>query len=84
MRTVSKVTISLPSELLETAEREQRAAGQTRSEFFRHLLEEHIRQLRERELDEQYRRGYLEYPETEEELAQTRAMEKFIEWGPWE
>ncbi|MBM2810605.1 MAG: 1 protein [Chloroflexi bacterium] len=84
MKTVSKVTISLPSELLETAEREQEANGQTRSEFFRRLLEEHILQARERELAEQYRRGYLEFPETEEEIEQTRAMQKLIEWGPWE
>jgi DUF1680 family protein len=42
---------------------------------------------REQELEEQYVRGYLEHPETEEELAELEALTAVaseLDMGPWE
>lgn len=63
-----KVTISLPRELLDMVERE-RGRRESRSEFFRHALENLLQTRREREAEEQYARGYRQQPETEEEVA---------------
>jgi hypothetical protein len=38
-----KVVIGLPAALLEIAERERRARGEFRSEFFRYALEAYLR-----------------------------------------
>lgn len=64
-----KIAISVPEEVLAAAERERRARGEGRSEFFRHAVEALLRQQREREAAERYVRGYLEQPETEGDIA---------------
>ncbi len=69
MKKAAKIAISLPEALLERVERERLATGESRSEFFRHVMEAYLRQKRERELEEQYIRGYREHPETAEEMA---------------
>ena len=80
-----KVAISLPYELLEEAERSRQARGETRSEFVRRAIEAFLRREREREDVERYIRGYLEQPETEDEIAVSRhlSLEAFRR-EPWE
>ena len=73
MAKTAKIAISLPEDLLQGIEKERRARGETRSEFFRRAVEAFLRRERERELEEQYVRGYLEMPETAEEVGWVQA-----------
>lgn len=61
---MSKIAISLPEEVLRAIESARKASGESRSQFLRHAVEAYLRHQKERELDEQYMRGYLEKPET--------------------
>ena len=70
---MAKIAISLPDDVLEEVEKERLAEGVSRSEFFRHAVEEHLRRAKEREDVEQYIRGYQKYPETKEEMALAEA-----------
>ena len=70
---MAKIAISIPDELLEAVEKERRSTGESRSQFFRCAVEEHLRRQQEREDVEQYIRGYQKYPETEEEVALAEA-----------
>ncbi len=71
---VAKISISIPQALLAKIEAERAATGQSRSEFFSQIIQLHLKKKRAQELDEQYRRGYELYPETEEEIAEAEAM----------
>ena len=73
MTRTAKIGISLPEDLLQGIERKRQVSGETRSEFFRRAVEAFLRQERERELEEQYVRGYLEMPETAEEVEWVQA-----------
>lgn len=68
MKKVAKVAISLPRDVLEIVERERKAKGESRSEFFRRAVEEIQRQQRQRTAVEQYIRGYQQMPEIDEEV----------------
>ncbi|MBI4198688.1 MAG: ribbon-helix-helix protein, CopG family [Chloroflexi bacterium] len=70
----AKISISIPKELLAKIEVERTTASQSRSEFFAQLVEAYLKKKREEELDEQYRRGYELYPETEEEIAEAEVL----------
>ena len=79
-----KIAISLPDELLKAAERERRAKGESRSEFFRRALETLLRREREREAGQRYVEGYREQPETEEEVAAVhQASSATLSQEPW-
>lgn len=84
-RTATKVTISLPTDLVKAVDRRQQERGETRSEFIRYALERLFREERERQDVERYVRGYLEQPESEEEA---RAMEQLavetLAAEPWQ
>ena len=81
----AKIAISLPQQVLEEIETRRRACGQTRSEFIRRAVEVFLRRERERELEEQYIRGYLEQPETEEDVAFARkALYAAMAESPWD
>lgn len=84
MSRVEKVTISLPSDVLEAVEREREANGSTRSQFFRQLVERHLRQERERRDDEAYIRSYQQDPETDEERAWAEYGLKRLAEQSWE
>lgn len=73
MPKVEKVTVSLPVALFAYVEDERARTGATRSETVASLLwrAKHAAELVERE--EQYARAYAEQPETEAELAWSRA-----------
>jgi Arc/MetJ-type ribon-helix-helix transcriptional regulator len=68
MGRVAKVTISLPEEVLAYVDDKQRASGLSRSEVVRRVIERARREERERELDDQFTRGWREQPETEGEF----------------
>jgi metal-responsive CopG/Arc/MetJ family transcriptional regulator len=82
---MAKIAISLPDKFLESIEKECRARGETRSEFFRRAVESFLRRERERLLEEQYIRGYRQYPETAEEIAIAEAtLVEALADNPWE
>ena len=66
---MAKIAISLPDEILEAVEKERSASGISRSEYFRRTVEEHLRREKEKEDVARYIQGYLENPETPEEMA---------------
>jgi len=85
MSTAVKITISLPRELLKTAERERKARGESRSQFFRQAVESFLRQSKQRRDIEQYVQGYRETPETEEEVAAVQQVSTTaLSQEPWE
>ena len=67
---MAKIAISLPDEVLEAVEKERlgRSKVLSRSEFIKRALEQYLRTESERTMEEQYIRGYLEHPETPEEV----------------
>ena len=65
---MAKIAISLPDDVLHAVEKERKESGISRSEFFRKAVEEHLRREHEKELEKQYVRGYLENPESPEEM----------------
>jgi len=70
----AKVSISLPVEVLERADRERRARGESRSELFRRALDALFReQIREAAVH-RYVDGYVAEPETEYEVASAEAV----------
>jgi metal-responsive CopG/Arc/MetJ family transcriptional regulator len=75
----------LPEELFERLEHDRREQQMNRSEYVATAVAGHLHRKREQELEEQYVRGYLEHPETEEELAETTAWASMgPELEPWE
>jgi len=82
---MAKIAISLPDEILQEIEKERLATGETRSEFLRRAVKAYFRNQRKQEDIDRYVRGYLEHPETEEELGWTSAtLERAWAESPWE
>jgi len=69
VRKVAKITISLPTALLEAVAHRQEERGETRSEVIAHMLEAELRREREQADVDRYIRGYLEQPEADEDGA---------------
>lgn len=83
--TTAKIAISLPKDLLKAIEKERLARGESRSEFLRHAVEDMLRRKKEKELSQQYIRGYQRFPETEDEKAlYDIAAVWAAEDNPWE
>ena len=81
---MAKIAISLPDAVLQEIERQRRARGESRSEFFRRAAEAVLRREREREMDERYVNAYLHQPETDEELALAWFDLAALAGSPWE
>ena len=64
---MAKIAISMPDYYLRFIDRARLASGETRSQFLRRVIAEFFKQKRDRDLDEQYIRGYRDMPETAEE-----------------
>ena len=64
----AKVAISLPENTLKAIERERKARGESRSEFFRHAIEKFLKQEKESKEVEAYIHGYTTIPESAEEI----------------
>lgn len=83
--TARKFAISLPEELFERLERDRQELRMSRSQYVADAVADHLRRKREQELEEQYVRGYLEHPETEEDAAELAAWASLApELEPWE
>ncbi|MDD4873499.1 MAG: ribbon-helix-helix protein, CopG family [Dehalococcoidales bacterium] len=64
----AKVAISLPENMLEAVEKERKARGESRSEFFRRAIDELLKQEQEAKTIEAYIKGYQDMPESAEEV----------------
>ena len=80
-----KIAISLPEELLRVVDEQRLANGTSRSAFFRLAVEGLSRRQREQDEAGRYVRGYLQHPESDEEIQealQTATAALAVE--PWE
>ncbi len=85
MPKIAKVAISLPEATLNAIEKERKAKGETRSEFFRRAAECLLKQEKEALLVREYRRGYQANPETDDEVeAATKPGRRSLAEEPWE
>jgi metal-responsive CopG/Arc/MetJ family transcriptional regulator len=82
--TARKFAISLPEELFERLEQDRRERRMNRSEYVANAVADHLHRKREQELEEQYVRGYLEHPATEEEAQALTAVASTLDLDPWE
>ena len=55
-----------------------------RSQYVANAVVDHLHRKREQELEEQYVRGYLEHPATEEEAEALTAVASTLDLDPWE
>ena len=74
MVSTTKVSLSLPTEVLRAAEERLARPDETRSALVSRVLQEKIRELEDREAEDRYLRGYREQPETDDELAANRIL----------
>ena len=80
----TKVAISLPEHVLKAVERERKARGESRSEFFRRAAERLLKQEQESKAVEKYIQGYCDMPESADEVeAIHRAGTAVLAREPW-
>ena len=80
----TKVAISLPEHVLKAIEKERKARGESRSQFFRRAAEKLLKQEQESKEVERYIRGYRLIPESAEEVeAVHRAGIAALSEEPW-
>ncbi len=80
----TRVAISLPEDTLKAIEKERKARGESRSEFFRRAAEKLLKQEQESKAVEAYIRGYCATPESAEEVeAVHRAGAAALAEEPW-
>jgi metal-responsive CopG/Arc/MetJ family transcriptional regulator len=80
----AKVAISLPDQVLKAIEKERKARGESRSEFFRRAAENLLKKEHESKAVEMYVRGYGAMPESTEEVeAMHRAGVAALAKEPW-
>lgn len=80
----TKVAISLPEHVLEAIEKERRARGESRSEFFRRAAEKLLKDEQESKAIETYIRGYCVMPESAKEVGSVhRAGVAALAEEPW-
>jgi metal-responsive CopG/Arc/MetJ family transcriptional regulator len=63
------IQVVLDTKLLRAADAAAKRQKVNRSALIRHALQEHLKRLHERELEEQDRRGYMAHPQREEEFS---------------
>ena len=80
----TKVAISLPEHVLKAVEKERKARGESRSEFFRYAVERLLKQDQESKAVEAYIQGYCSMPESKEGIEQIhRAGSAILAEEPW-
>lgn len=85
MKKLSRITISLPTELLSEVEEKLAREDENRSATIRRLIEDALKGAKEKADVEQYIRAYKEQPQTEEEFGWTEALlGETLEDVPWE
>jgi metal-responsive CopG/Arc/MetJ family transcriptional regulator len=83
MKKSMKVAISLPEHVLEAVEKERKARGESRSEFFRRAAEKLLKQEHESKSIEKYVQGYRAVPESSDVEAVHRAGTAVLAQEPW-
>lgn len=84
MKKSAKVAISLPEHVLKAVERERKARGESRSEFFRRAVEKFLKQEQESKAIEKYTQGYCDMPESADEVeAIHRTGAAVLAQEPW-
>ncbi len=84
MNKSAKVAISLPEPVLKAIEKERKARGESRSEFFRRAAEKLLKEEQESKAVEAYVRGYCAMPESAEEVeAVHQAGAAVLTEEPW-
>ena len=73
-QTTTKLSISLPKDLLARADKLLGRAGEGHSALLTRVLNEAVRIAEEAAIDEQYERAYRQHPVTQENLDRTRAL----------
>jgi metal-responsive CopG/Arc/MetJ family transcriptional regulator len=71
------IQVVLDTELLKAADAVAKKQKVNRSALIRHALQEHLKRLRNLELEDQDRRGYMSKPQREEEF---RRWEDAASW----
>ena len=71
------IQVVLDSKLLRAADRAAKRQNVNRSALIRCALQEHLKRLREADLEEQERRGYKAHPPDPEEF---RVLEQITAW----
>ena len=86
MAETTRITISLPEDLLDRAEAKRIEHGESRSELFRRALETLLEKERQEAAVRRYVEGYVAEPETEYEVeaAESSGMEAFDGGESWE
>ncbi len=85
MGKVAKVAISMPEDVLKAVEKERKARGETRSEFFRRAIEKILKEEGESSAIKDYIRGYRRIPESPEEVKNTHLIgAALLAEEPWE
>ena len=80
----TKVAISLPEHILKAIEKERKARGESRSEFFRRAAEKLLKQEQESKAVEKYIQGYCDMPESADEVEVIhRAGTAVLAQEPW-
>ncbi len=80
-----KVAISLPPTILDSVEEERKCRGESRSEFFRQAIQAFLRQLAEKKNLERYVQGYLDQPETANEVREISSVStSALAEEPWD
>lgn len=74
---MATIQVVLDSKLLKAADRAAKRQKVNRSALIRRALQEHLKRLRETELEEQERRGYMAHPQDPEEY---RYLEGITAW----
>ena len=85
MKGTSRITISLPTELLSEVEKWLSHRDENRSATMRRLIEDALRDAKEKTDIKQYIRAYQKQPQTEEEFGGSDvATEEALKDLPWE
>jgi Arc/MetJ-type ribon-helix-helix transcriptional regulator len=80
----AKVTISLPPHVLSAVDRLQRKTGQSRSEIFRHAVEELFASENEREAERRWLNAYRARPQSEADHVWTEASLESLASNEWD
>ena len=67
-RRMSRLTVTLPTEMLAAIDQKLTREDDTRSAVIRRLVEDALHEVDERADVERWVRGYIEHPQTEEEF----------------
>jgi Arc/MetJ-type ribon-helix-helix transcriptional regulator len=85
MSKLTRITITVPNELLDAADAKLNKGEASRSALIRRIIEDALREAVQREKVEQYVRGYCEDPPTDDEFGwQDELAVEALKELPWD